>query len=146
MYVRAPVGRVSADSASKYLLGICRNRLNMSSFWSTIITYISSSYGSLAYSQTNQPITFPPTFPSGSQIIADIMATVVDMDLFAPFEKDTILEVRTGRMKTMAGLTAQSGIDKQLRSGRVPVTFLGIDSDEHDLTFHGGRDKAIHGC
>ncbi|KAI0479671.1 PK beta-barrel-protein domain-containing protein-like protein [Xylaria cf. heliscus] len=73
------------------------------------------------------------------------MAPAADIDLFAPFEKDTILEVRTSKMKTMPGLTIQSGIDKQLRPGKVQVTFLGLDADEHDLTFHGGRDKAIHG-
>lgn len=76
----------------------------------------------------------------------DNMAPAADIDLFAPFEKDTILEVRTSKMKLMPGLTIQSGIDKQLRSGKIPVTFLGLDADEHDLTFHGGRDKAIHGC
>ncbi|KAI1113966.1 PK beta-barrel-protein domain-containing protein-like protein [Nemania sp. NC0429] len=73
------------------------------------------------------------------------MAPAADIDLFAPFERDTILEVRTSKMKTMPGLTIQTGIDKHLRSGKIPVTFLGLDADEHDLTFHGGRDKAIHG-
>ncbi|KAI3325871.1 PK beta-barrel-protein domain-containing protein-like protein [Xylariaceae sp. AK1471] len=73
------------------------------------------------------------------------MAPAADIDLFAPFERDTILEIRTSKMKTMPGLTIQSGIDKQLRSGKIPVTFLGLDADEHDLTFHGGKDKAIHG-
>ncbi|KAI1812653.1 PK beta-barrel-protein domain-containing protein-like protein [Poronia punctata] len=67
------------------------------------------------------------------------------IDLYAPFERDTILEVRTSRMKTMPGLTIQSGIDKELRPGRIPVTSLGLDADEHDLTFHGGKDKAVHG-
>ncbi|KAI0861548.1 pyruvate kinase-like protein [Xylaria cubensis] len=73
------------------------------------------------------------------------MAPAADVDLYAPFEKDTILEIRTSKMKTMPGLTIQSGIDKQLRKGKVPVSFLGLDADEHDLTFHGGKDKAIHG-
>lgn len=45
----------------------------------------------------------------------------------------------------MPGLSIQSGIDKQSRLGKIPVTFLGLEADEHDLTFHGGRDKAIHG-
>ncbi|KAI0811584.1 PK beta-barrel-protein domain-containing protein-like protein [Xylaria sp. FL0064] len=73
------------------------------------------------------------------------MAPAADIDLFAPFEKDTILEIRTSKMKTMPGLTIQSGIDKQLRSGKIHVTSLGLVDDEHDLTFHGGKDKAIHG-
>ncbi|KAI0972213.1 PK beta-barrel-protein domain-containing protein-like protein [Xylaria arbuscula] len=73
------------------------------------------------------------------------MSPAADIDLFAPFENDTILEVRTSNMKTMPGLTIQSGIDKQLRSGKVHVTFLGLVDDEHDPTFHGGIDKAVHG-
>ncbi|KAI0521911.1 PK beta-barrel-protein domain-containing protein-like protein [Xylaria bambusicola] len=73
------------------------------------------------------------------------MSPAADMDLFAPFEKDTILEIRTSKMKTMPGLTIQSGIDKELRSGKIHVTYLGLVDDEHDPTFHGGKDKAIHG-
>lgn len=74
------------------------------------------------------------------------MAPAADIDLDTPFERDTILEVRSSRMKTMPGLKIQSGIDKTIREGQVPVTFMGIDGDEHDPTFHGGVDKAIHGC
>jgi MOSC domain-containing protein YiiM len=68
------------------------------------------------------------------------------VDLLAPFTSDTILEVRTGTMKPLPGLTVLSGIDKTLHSGPVRVTELGLDGDEHDPTFHGGLDKAIHGC
>ncbi|KAK4153222.1 vanillate o-demethylase [Chaetomidium leptoderma] len=67
------------------------------------------------------------------------------VDLDAPFTSDIILEVRTGRMKPMPGLTVQSGIDKTLRDGPVRVTDMGLEGDEHDPTFHGGLDKAIHG-
>ena len=74
------------------------------------------------------------------------MAPAADLDLFEPFERDTVLEVRTSRMKTMPGLKIQSGIDKTQRSGRIPVSILGLEGDEHDPTFHGGKDKAIHGC
>ncbi|RYO92268.1 hypothetical protein DL766_001759 [Monosporascus sp. MC13-8B] len=73
------------------------------------------------------------------------MAPAADIDFFAPFERDTILEVRTSKMKTMPGLTIKSGIDKRERAGRIPVSFLGLEDDEHDPTFHGGKDKAIHG-
>lgn len=69
-----------------------------------------------------------------------------EVDLNAPFTSDTILEVRTGAMKPLRGLTVQSGIDKALRQGPVRVTELGLEGDEHDPTFHGGLDKAIHGC
>ncbi|KAI1085143.1 PK beta-barrel-protein domain-containing protein-like protein [Whalleya microplaca] len=73
------------------------------------------------------------------------MAPASDIDLFAPFEQDTILEIRTSKMKQMPGLKIETGIDKNMRSGRIPVSFVGLDADEHDLTFHGGPDKAIHG-
>lgn len=63
-----------------------------------------------------------------------------------PFTRDVVLQVRTGHMKKMPGLTIDSGIDKAVRSGPVPLTFLGLDADEHDPTFHGGPDKAVHGC
>ncbi|KAK3309146.1 pyruvate kinase-like protein [Chaetomium strumarium] len=68
-----------------------------------------------------------------------------EVDLYRPFTSDTILEVRTGRMKPLSGLTVQSGIDKIIRDGPVRVTETGLEGDEHDPTFHGGVDKAIHG-
>lgn len=37
-----------------------------------------------------------------------------------------------------------SGIDKRLQNGSLYVSTLGLPDDEHDLTFHGGIDKAIH--
>jgi MOSC domain-containing protein YiiM/ferredoxin-NADP reductase len=40
--------------------------------------------------------------------------------------------------------TVMSGIDKQTRSDLLFVSFQGLPDDEHDLTFHGGPDKAIH--
>lgn len=49
-------------------------------------------------------------------------------------------------MKAMPGLTILSGIDKSLCDGPVQIAFGGIEDDEHDYTFHGGKDKAIHGC
>lgn len=74
------------------------------------------------------------------------MAPAADVDLLAPFERDVILEVRSSKMKTMPGLKIQSGIDKTIREGRIPVSKMGIEGDEHDPTFHGGIDKAVHGC
>lgn len=68
------------------------------------------------------------------------------VDLYAPFTSDIILEVRTGTMKPLRGLSVQSGIDKTLHEGPVRVTEFGLEGDEHDPTFHGGVDKAIHGC
>lgn len=69
-----------------------------------------------------------------------------DVDLWAPCASDVILELRTGRMKKMAGLEVESGIDKTIREGPVRLSFMGLDADEHDPTFHGGVDKAVHGC
>ena len=78
--------------------------------------------------------------------LADKESPLSEVDLDAPFTSDTILEVRTGKMKPLRGLAVQSGIEKTLRQGPVAVTELGLEGDEHDPTFHGGRDKAIHGC
>lgn len=65
-------------------------------------------------------------------------------DLYAPFERDILLDVRTGKLKPMKGLSITSGIIKSTRAEPVFVSFTGIDNDEHDLTFHGGVDKAVH--
>ena len=46
----------------------------------------------------------------------------------------------------MEGLEVESGIDKAIREGPVFLSFMGLDADEHDPTFHGGIDKAVHGC
>lgn len=74
------------------------------------------------------------------------MAAVEHVDLFEPFTSDTILEIRSGKLKKYKGLNIESGIDKSLLDGPVHVSKLGIEGDEHDLTFHGGPDKAVHGC
>lgn len=74
------------------------------------------------------------------------MAVGEAVDLWAPFTSDIILEVRSGKLKKYKGLNIESGIDKSLLEGPVHIGKLGIDGDEHDLTFHGGPDKAIHGC
>jgi len=68
------------------------------------------------------------------------------VDLFAPFTSDTLLEVRSGRMKPLPGSTVLSGIDKSIVDGPVHIATNGIDDDEHDYTFHGGPEKAILGC
>ncbi|KAF4556552.1 MOSC domain-containing protein 2 [Elsinoe fawcettii] len=53
-----------------------------------------------------------------------------------------LVEVRTSKLKRLGPVL--SGIDKQLRQGQLPVSLLGLPDDEHDLTFHGGIDKAVH--
>ena len=82
----------------------------------------------------------------GSGPLALKMAKAEAVDLYAPFTSDTILEVRSGKIKPLRGLTILSGIDKSLLDGPVKVNKMGIIGDEHDYTFHGGEDKAIHGC
>lgn len=74
------------------------------------------------------------------------MAPKERIDLWAPFTSDTILEVRAGKLRKYKGLNIESGIDKTILNGPVHIGKLGIHGDEHDLTFHGGPDKAIHGC
>jgi MOSC domain-containing protein YiiM/ferredoxin-NADP reductase len=74
------------------------------------------------------------------------MSAQADIDLWAPCTSDTILEIRTSRMKKMPGLQIESGIDKLIRDGPIKMSFLGLTDDEHDPTFHGGVDKAVHGC
>ncbi|CAN8106499.1 unnamed protein product [Discula destructiva] len=73
------------------------------------------------------------------------MAVGEEIDLWASCTSDTILEVRSGKLKKYKGLNIESGIDKSLLNGPVRIGKLGIDGDEHDLTFHGGPDKAVHG-
>jgi MOSC domain-containing protein YiiM len=72
------------------------------------------------------------------------MAPILQHDLWAPWEDATILQVRTSQMKLMHGLSITTGIYKLPRTTRVFCFFTGLESDEHDLTFHGGVDKAVH--
>jgi MOSC domain-containing protein YiiM/ferredoxin-NADP reductase len=73
-----------------------------------------------------------------------LMEAVGPRDLDAPFQNPTIVHIRTSKMKTMRNLTITTGIYKQPRVGRVYCSSTGLESDEHDLTFHGGVDKAVH--
>jgi MOSC domain-containing protein YiiM/ferredoxin-NADP reductase len=56
----------------------------------------------------------------------------------------TLVSLRTGKLAPFGPLSIQSGILKSSRAGRIHVSKLGLKDDEHDLTFHGGVDKAIH--
>ncbi|KAJ2894771.1 putative mosc domain-containing protein [Zalerion maritima] len=66
-------------------------------------------------------------------------------ELLTPFTTDTILEVRTGKIQNMPGLSIPTGIFKSTHSERLGLTDMGFNGDEHDYTFHGGKDKAVHG-
>lgn len=74
------------------------------------------------------------------------MAQPMALDFTAPFESDRLLEIRTSGMKQMPGLSVMTGIDKKLCQRPMKIGKLGLEGDEHDLTFHGGPDKAILGC
>jgi MOSC domain-containing protein YiiM/ferredoxin-NADP reductase len=56
----------------------------------------------------------------------------------------TLTSIRTGKLKPLGSLSVLSGIIKSPRKGPIYVSTLGLTDDEHDLTFHGGPDKAIH--
>ncbi|TVY62893.1 Carnitine monooxygenase reductase subunit, partial [Lachnellula suecica] len=65
-------------------------------------------------------------------------------DLDAPFTRDTLVQLRTSKMKPMHNLSITTGIYKQPVTTRVFCSTTGLRDDEHDLTFHGGVDKAVH--
>ncbi|THW10772.1 MOSC domain-containing protein [Aureobasidium pullulans] len=54
----------------------------------------------------------------------------------------TLQEISTSKLKKSG--TVLSGIDKRPIQGSLYVSSMGLTDDEHDLTFHGGIDKAIH--
>jgi MOSC domain-containing protein YiiM/ferredoxin-NADP reductase len=67
-------------------------------------------------------------------------------DLGALFQEDFLVQVRTGKVKPLDGLTVESGIDKDARCGPVKVTSLGCEGDEHAFR-PGDLDKALmHYC
>ena len=72
------------------------------------------------------------------------MAPIAPLNLDTPFQRDKLLQLRTSTMKTMHNLSITTGIYKLPRTSPVFCSFTGLESDEHDLTFHGGVDKAVH--
>jgi MOSC domain-containing protein YiiM/ferredoxin-NADP reductase/ferredoxin len=56
----------------------------------------------------------------------------------------TLLAVNTGVMAPLGQLSIKSGIVKSPQRGCIRVSSLGLVGDEHDPTFHGGLDKALH--
>ncbi|KAJ6121180.1 hypothetical protein N7523_005460 [Penicillium sp. IBT 18751x] len=69
-------------------------------------------------------------------------ATVIS-ELEQPWQRDRLVEVRTGKGKPVFGLPFQSAIFKSVRYGSVTVDRLGCQGDEHVYEFHGGPDKAL---
>ncbi|KAJ5682991.1 hypothetical protein N7462_006156 [Penicillium macrosclerotiorum] len=64
-------------------------------------------------------------------------------ELEQPWDRDHLVEVRTGKAKSVFGLPVQSAIFKSIRYGPVAVNRLGCSGDEHVYEFHGGPDKAL---
>ncbi|KAJ5642459.1 hypothetical protein N7490_006459 [Penicillium lividum] len=64
-------------------------------------------------------------------------------ELEQPWQRDKLIEVRTGKAKPVFGLPIQSAIFKSVRYGSTPVNKLGCRGDEHVYEFHGGPDKAL---
>ncbi|KAJ5764794.1 hypothetical protein N7520_004353 [Penicillium odoratum] len=64
-------------------------------------------------------------------------------ELEQSWQRDKLIEVRTGKAKPVFGLPIQSAIFKSVRYGSTPVSKLGCRGDEHVYEFHGGPDKAL---
>lgn len=73
----------------------------------------------------------------------DLSLTKSDPEVAIPAPV-TLQDLRTGKLKPLGSLAIMSGIIKESREGRVYVSKVGLSEDEHDLTFHGGPDKALH--
>lgn len=70
------------------------------------------------------------------------MVSSIDLSPLKIPPPTTLKEIRTSKLRFFGPVL--SGIDKQQRTGKLYVSQLGLPDDEHDLTFHGGIDKAIH--
>ncbi len=57
---------------------------------------------------------------------------------------DKLLEVRTGKIRPLGGVSLRSAIAKVRRHGGIEVTELGLAGDEQQYALHGGVDKALH--
>lgn len=69
-------------------------------------------------------------------------STSIDLSPIEIPPPTTLEQIRTSTLRPFGSVL--SGIDKQLRSGKLYVSSVGLSEDEHGLTFHGGIDKAIH--
>lgn len=75
------------------------------------------------------------------------MAIPDSAELSHPFQTDKLLQIRTGKVKTVFGGKEESAIYKIPTSAPIKVTTVGIENDEHSYKDHGGPDKALlHYC
>ncbi|KAI0475542.1 PK beta-barrel-protein domain-containing protein-like protein [Xylariaceae sp. FL0804] len=57
---------------------------------------------------------------------------------------DTLLSLRTGKVRPLAGVKIKSAINKQPRDGRVLLSKFGFAGDERDYLPHQSADNAVH--
>ena len=67
----------------------------------------------------------------------------VEVDIVAPFGPARVLQVRTGKIRTLDGIPVESAIYKKPHRGRLKVTTLGFVGDEQAHITHGGPEKAL---
>ncbi|CEL03570.1 hypothetical protein ASPCAL04723 [Aspergillus calidoustus] len=60
-----------------------------------------------------------------------------------PWHRDTLAQVRTGKVEPTFSTREPSAIYKQIRTGAVAVTVLGCEGDEHAFELGGGPEKAL---
>ena len=60
-----------------------------------------------------------------------------------PFQNDTLLQVRTGRIRPTFGHSEPSGIFKTPRTKPIHLSTLGLEGDERAYEFHKGPDNAL---
>ncbi|KAI0433207.1 pyruvate kinase-like protein [Xylaria sp. FL1042] len=67
-----------------------------------------------------------------------------ESDLVPLPPKVTVLSLRTGKVRPLAGVKITSAINKQPRRGKVRLTKLGFSGDEHQYLPHRSPDNAVH--
>ncbi|GCB26182.1 putative dioxygenase subunit beta YeaX [Aspergillus awamori] len=118
------------DSKSGSLTSQLPNRVNRNdSHGSLQICIIDDSFSNIYRSNITEMTRIDFTSPSQPPLIPIPPPT-------------TLQEIRTSKLRPFGPVL--SAIDKQTRSGQLYVSTTGLEDDEHDLTFHGGIDKAIH--
>ncbi|KAF1998545.1 PK beta-barrel-protein domain-containing protein-like protein [Amniculicola lignicola CBS 123094] len=60
-----------------------------------------------------------------------------------PFPPHPLLQIRSGRIKKTFGIACDSAIYKTSLQGPVPITPIGIPTDEHAYHDHGGPEMAL---
>ncbi|KAF4535479.1 Vanillate o-demethylase [Lasiodiplodia theobromae] len=72
-------------------------------------------------------------------------AAPASIDFTAPWTTDTLLQVRTGKTRTVPGTSIPSAIAKRPRldPDGVRLTALGLAGDQQTFFKHGGPDKAV---